>query len=33
MLNDMSHLTVSGTQIAEGGVALIDASKKQRKMD
>ena len=28
MLNDMSHLTVSGTQIvAEGGVALIDVSK------
>ena len=32
MLNDMSHLTVSGTQIvAEGGVALIDVSKEAAK--
>ena len=32
MLNDMSHLTVSDTQIvAEGGVALIDVSKEAAK--
>ena len=32
MLNDMSHLTVSGKQIvAEGGVALIDVSKEAAK--
>ena len=32
MLNDMSHLTVSDTQIvADGGVALIDVSKEAAK--